>query len=138
MKRTFRYCLAAILFVGMLPAPGQSQDLSKSKGKDETDIISICRRLKGRIVDHTSNHGHDNRIWSRSLHQWRDLYIYLPPGYTKTERYPIMIFMHPFALDEKVFLRLVPAIDEAIASGALGDEWRRWFGAKPVPANIAG
>ena len=119
MKRIFRYCLAAVLFVSVFPAFGQSQQPSKAKGKDEFDIIGIGRRLKGRIVDHTGNHGQDNRIWSRSLHQWRDLYIYLPPGYTKTERYPIMIFLHPFAMDERTFLRFVPAIDEAIASGKL-------------------
>src|SRR5438045_4168121 len=103
MKRIIRYCLAAVVFVGLMPAIGQCQDVSKAKGKDEFDIIGLGRRLKGRIVDHTSNHGQDNRIWSRSLHQWRDLYIYLPPGYSKTERYPIMIFMHPFAMDERTF-----------------------------------
>ena len=58
-------------------------------------------------------------MWSRSMHQWRDLYIYLPPGYTKTEQYPIMIYLHPFAMDERTFLRIVPVIDEAIASGKL-------------------
>ena len=29
-------------------------------------------------------------------------------------------------------------IASAIASGALAAEWRRWFGAKPVPGVIAG
>jgi len=90
-----------------------------AKGKDEFDIVKIGRRLKGRIVDHTSNHHQDNRIWSRSLNQWRDLYIYLPPNYNKNERYPIMIFMHPFALDERTFLHLAPLIDDAIACGKL-------------------
>ena len=90
-----------------------------AKGKDEFDIIKIGRRLKGRIVDHTSNHAQDNRIWSRSLNQWRDLYLYLPPNYSKHERYPIMIYMHPFALDERSFLHLVPIIDDAIACGKL-------------------
>src|SRR5262245_161381 len=51
------------------------------KGHDEFDIIALGRRIKGRVIDHTGNHGRDHRIWSRSLHQWRDLYIYLPPGY---------------------------------------------------------
>ena len=118
MKRISRYCLAALLFVGLFPALVKSQDPSMAKGKDEYDIIGIGRRLKGRLVDYTSNHGHDNRMWSKALRQWRDLYVYLPPGYTKTERYPIMIYLHPFALDERTFLRLIPAIDEAIASGA--------------------
>jgi hypothetical protein len=29
-------------------------------------------------------------------------------------------------------------ITRAVASGALADEWRKWFGTKPVPAVIAG
>ena len=27
------------------------------------------------------NHGADNRIWSEALHEPRDLYVYLPPGF---------------------------------------------------------
>jgi hypothetical protein len=68
-------------------------------------------------VDHTANHGLDNRIWSRSLHQWRDLYIYLPPNFDKTQCYPIIYYLHPFALDEQTFLWVIPTIDEAIARG---------------------
>ena len=40
--------------------------------------------------------------------------------------------------DAETVALLDAGIGRAIASGALGDEWRRWFGAKPVPANIAG
>src|SRR5262245_57749381 len=118
MKRVFRGCLMAMILC-VLPAAAFAQEPGKAKGKDEFDMISLCRRLKGRIVDHTSNHGQDNRIWSRSLHQWRDVYIYLPPGYSKCERYPIMIFFHPFAMDERSFLRVVPLLDEAMACGKL-------------------
>ena len=116
MKRMTRFFLA-VLLVTLSPALAWSQ--TKAKGKDEFDMIGLCRQLKGRIVDHTGNHGQDNRIWSKALHQWRDLYIYLPPGYTRNERYPIMIFLHPFALDERTFLRLAPVLDEAIACGKL-------------------
>ncbi|MSQ96482.1 MAG: hypothetical protein EXR98_18285 [Gemmataceae bacterium] len=116
MKRTSWFLVMAVVLAGFLPLTALSQE---AKGKDETEFISICRRLKGRIVDHTGNHGHDNRIWSRSLHQWRDVYIYLPPGYNRNERYPIMVYLHPFAMDERTFLQVVPKIDEAIASGKL-------------------
>ncbi|MBI2805564.1 MAG: hypothetical protein HYX68_11355 [Planctomycetes bacterium] len=116
MKR-YICCLVVVgaLGVGALTSV-RSQE---AKGKDETEFIQIGRRLKGRVVDHTRNHGHDNRMWSRSLHQWRDLYIYLPPGYNRNERYPIIIYLHPFTLDERTFLRFVPKLDEAMACGKL-------------------
>ena len=116
MKSIFRSFLIALTLVGISVAVVESQE---SKGKDEFNVLGIGRRIKGRIVDHTGNHGQDHRIWSRSLHQWRDLYIYLPPGYNCNERYPIMIFLHPFALDERTFMHVVPLIDDAIASGKL-------------------
>ena len=91
-----------------------------AKGSDEFDIVGLRKRIKGRIVDHTANHGRDNRIWSlRPLHQWRDLYIYLPPGYNHDEAYPIIIYLHGFSLDERTFLRIVPYIDAAICKGKL-------------------
>jgi len=118
MKRISRHGVIALMLLGIFVSTIRGQE-TKAKGKDEFDIIRLGRQLKGRIVDHTGNHGQDNRIWSRSLHQWRDLYIYLPPGYTKNDCYPIMIFLHPFAMDERTFLRLIPYVDEAIASGKL-------------------
>lgn len=117
MKRIFRYGLVVVALACM-SSFALGQDV-KAKGKDEFDIIRLGRQLKGRIVDHTQNHGQDNRIWSKALHQWRDLYIYLPPGYNRNDRYPIMIFMHPFALDERTFLKVAPYLDEQISSGKL-------------------
>ena len=117
MNRISRFLLAALLLASACLATVQSQE--KSKDYDEFDIIRLGRRIKGRIMDHTGNHGRDHRIWSRSLHQWRDLYVYLPPGYSPHERYPIVLFFHPFALDERTFMRVVPAIDDAIACGKL-------------------
>ncbi len=126
MKSLTRITLIALVLAGIWPTLGQAQfnqyfqpAKEKEKGKDEFDMIGLVRRLKGRIVDHTNNHGQDHRIWSRSLHQWRDLYVYLPPGFDPHERYPIVFYLHPFAFDERTFLRLVPFIDEAIASGKL-------------------
>ena len=118
MKRFYRCSVVALMLATVSLATLQSQE-PKSKGQDEFDIISLGRRLKGRIIDHTGNHGRDHRIWSRSLHQWRDLYIYLPPGYDPNERYPVVIFMHPFAMDERCVMRVIPTIDEAIACGKL-------------------
>jgi S-formylglutathione hydrolase FrmB len=75
--------------------------------------------LQGTIVDRTANHGVDRRIWSRSLYQYRDLYVYLPPGYDKNQTYPIMIFLHGFGQDEQSFLNIAPYIDKAIVQGKL-------------------
>jgi S-formylglutathione hydrolase FrmB len=116
MKSLFRTYLIALALVSIPLAAVKSQE---PKGKDEFNIVGIGRRIKGRIVDQTANHGQDHRIWSRSLHQWRDLYIYLPPGFNPNERYPIVIFLHPFALDERTFLHVVPEIDDAIACGKM-------------------
>src|SRR4051812_1581902 len=113
MMTTSRNWLLALALVGAALSPLQAQE--PAKGRDEFDFIGLVHCLKGRLVDHTDNHGHDNRIWSRSLFQYRDLYIYLPPGYDKKQAYPIIYFLHPFALDERCFLHVIPAIDEAIA-----------------------
>ena len=100
MKNLTRIALIAIVLAGVCPAAYCQYSKDRpDKGKDEFDIVGLCRRLKGRLVDNTGNHGKDHRIWSRSLHQWRDLYVYLPPGYDPCERYPIVIYLHPFAYE---------------------------------------
>src|SRR5262245_44982227 len=58
------------------------------KADNELEVTS--RKLQGHIVDFTFNHGTDKRMWSRSLEQRRDLYVYLPPGYDPSLRYPLM------------------------------------------------
>src|SRR5262249_24214223 len=75
--------------------------------KDSNQLDVINRRLQGKVVDYTANHGVDNRIWSRSLYQRRDLYVYLPPHFDPNQQYPLMIWMHGFAQDEQSFLEQV-------------------------------
>ena len=116
MKTFCRLSLIVLTFITMPLSAARSQE---PKDHDEYDIIRIGKHIKGRIVDFTGNHGRDHRIWSRSLHQWRDLYVYLPPGFNRHESYPIIIYMHPFAFNERTFLRLIPHIDEAIVKGKL-------------------
>lgn len=111
LLRSFLIALAAVVFTYAMAEGDDS--------KDQFNLIGIGHRIKGKIIDHTNNHGRDHRIWSRSLHQWRDLYIYLPPKYNPNEQYPIVIYMHPFAQDERTFLTLVPVVDEAICKGKL-------------------
>jgi S-formylglutathione hydrolase FrmB len=84
------------------------------------DLEQINRRLQGQVVDHTENHGSDRRIWSAALHERRDLYIYLPPGFDPQQSYPFMMWLHGFAQDERSFLRyVVDDLDAAMAAGKL-------------------
>ena len=92
---------------------------ANGKVKSTARILSLDLHLSGTICDFTNNHGHDKRIWSRSLYQKRDLYVYLPPGYDKDQAYPVMIYLHGFAIDETSFLKIVPIIDDAIVKGKL-------------------
>lgn len=115
MKSKTRCWLMGIILIAASHAPLHAEE--PAKGRDEFDMIGLVRKLKGRVVDHTHNHGLDNRIWSRSLHDWRDLYIYMPPGFDTNQCYPIIYFLHPFALDERTFLHVIPEIDAAIACG---------------------
>jgi S-formylglutathione hydrolase FrmB len=87
--------------------------------KDGNEINALNRRLCGRVLDYTANHGCDNRIFARSMWQRRDLYVYLPPHFNPNHRYPLIIFLHGFAADEQMFLKVAPKVDEAITSGHL-------------------
>jgi pimeloyl-ACP methyl ester carboxylesterase len=76
--------------------------------------------LAGSLVDYTHQHGRDRRIWSPALGERRDLYVYLPPGYDPARRYPVLIWLHGIAEDERSFLESgLACFDAAIASGCL-------------------
>jgi S-formylglutathione hydrolase FrmB len=84
-------------------------------------LEQINRRLAGRLVDHTHNHGADRRIWSATLNERRDLYVYLPPGFNPCQAYPVLIWLHGVDEDERTFIRqgALEAFDAAIAAGRL-------------------
>lgn len=85
-----------------------------------TDLDALNDRLAGHVVDFTHNHGADRRIWSPALGECRDLYVYLPPGYDPSLRYPLLIWLHPFMEDEQAFTAWVAeSIDRAIVCGRL-------------------
>ncbi|HEX3315353.1 MAG TPA: alpha/beta hydrolase-fold protein [Gemmataceae bacterium] len=80
----------------------------------------IQRQLHGQIVDLTHNHGRDNRIWSTALGEKRDMYVYLPPNYDPSRKYPLGIFLHGAAQDELFFLQAhVRLFDQAIYEGRM-------------------
>jgi S-formylglutathione hydrolase FrmB len=113
--KTIRWLGAALLL-----ALAVSDARATGWRKDTNEIDVINRRLKGKVIDHTANHGVDRRIWSRSLYQRRDLYVYVPPNFDPHVRYPLLIWLHGFAEDEQSFLHFVaPILDEAICAGKL-------------------
>jgi S-formylglutathione hydrolase FrmB len=80
----------------------------------------VNRKLCGKILDYTHNHTGDYRIWSESLHEKRDLYVYLPPHYDPCKHYPMAIYLHGFREDESGFLEdVVCPLDRAISEGKL-------------------
>jgi S-formylglutathione hydrolase FrmB len=110
---TLSPCHLVILLLAAVPARA-------SVFEPRTNLAELNARLHGHVVDHTHNHGADRRIWSPALRQWRDLYVYLPPGFDPHQSYPLVIWLHAFAQDEKYFLRdMVVPVDRAIACGRL-------------------
>jgi S-formylglutathione hydrolase FrmB len=88
--------------------------------KESDDLIQINKKLRGQVIDHTANHGKDRRLWSPALGQRRDVYVYLPPGFDPQLKYPLVIWLHGFAQDERSFLREVaPRLDACICAGLL-------------------
>lgn len=106
----------ALVLMGLAPWSYSSAHVLRNRGA----LDAINRRLSGQVVDYTNNHGTDRRIWSPSLGQRRDLYVYLPPGYDPCLRYPFMLWLHGFSQDESSFLKdVAEPLDRAIAAGKL-------------------
>src|SRR5262249_49724976 len=109
-----RWLMKRLLFLALLALIAAPVERAcATPWQKDAALGSINRKISGRIMDHTANHGSDHRIWSAALGQKRDLYVYLPPNYDKDARYPFLIFMHGFGFDEQTFLHIVPYIDEA-------------------------
>jgi S-formylglutathione hydrolase FrmB len=103
----------AVLVLAFVSAAAEARDR-------RVDVEAINQRLAGKVLDFTHNSGVDRRIWSPSLGQWRDLYVYVPPGYDPTQQYPVILFLHPFLMDEHSFMDyVVELLDQAIVCGKL-------------------
>ena len=76
-------------------------------------------RLAGQVIDYTTNHGSDRRIFSPILGMPRDLYVYLPPGYDPGHRYPLVLFFHMADVDEHFFIgsTVLKELDDLIVCG---------------------
>jgi S-formylglutathione hydrolase FrmB len=106
----------AVVVLGLAPAsPALAGPL-----RPRTDLDRVNEGLAGRVVDYTDNHGENRRLWSPALHERRSVYVYLPPGFDPGLRYPLIVWLHGFAQDEKSFLRyVVGPLDRAMACGKL-------------------
>ncbi len=110
-----------LLLMGLLAVPSTAQ------GKKPESLESVNARLHGRVIDHTTNHGADRRIWSTALCQRRDLYVYLPPCFDPKQQYPLVLYLHGFTQDERTFLeKQIQLFDRAIASGQMAPSIIAW------------
>jgi S-formylglutathione hydrolase FrmB len=110
--------LRGLLVVAALAAAAGSVCAVGLPGRSN-QLDELNARLRGTILDYTHNHGADRRICSHALHERRDMYVYLPPGYDPHRSYPAMIAMHGLAQDEQFFLRGAEYFDRAMACGDL-------------------
>jgi S-formylglutathione hydrolase FrmB len=114
LVKRFRW-FGAVVLVGLalFPTPAGARDRP-------VDLEAVNQRLAGNVIDFTHNSGVDRRIWSPSLGEWRDLYVYVPPGFNPAQRYPIVLFLHPFLMDEHSFVDyVVDLLDGAIVHGTV-------------------
>jgi S-formylglutathione hydrolase FrmB len=110
--------LLALLVVFATSTPAQANFLRRLF-RQPGELDRLNRRLHGKILDFTFNHGTDNRQYSEALCEKRDLYVYLPPGYDPKLQYPLTIFLHGIGQDEKNFLEFAELFDRAMACGTL-------------------
>jgi S-formylglutathione hydrolase FrmB len=108
-----RYVTTAALIVLVAVQPAQAQFRARAR------LRGLNERIEGRVVDYTRNLRGDNRLYSPILGESRDLYIYLPPGYTPTRAYPLILYLHMAFVDERRFVasNRVIELDEMIEAG---------------------
>ena len=110
-----RWFFAALVALVWAATPAQAQVF------DLVNLDHLNRKLRGRVVDYTQNHGADRRLYSPILGRPRDLYVYLPPGYDPSIAYPLIVFLHGADIDEHDFLDPgdLKALDWMISAGQM-------------------
>jgi S-formylglutathione hydrolase FrmB len=83
-------------------------------------VQHVNRKMQGQLIDFTCSQGTDRRLWSPALQQRRSLFVYVPPGFDPSKKYPLALFLHGAAQDEQFFLQTqVQLFDQAIVAGIL-------------------
>jgi S-formylglutathione hydrolase FrmB len=112
-----RRFVAAFVLLLFVPAasPARAQLFSL------VNLDHLNSKLRGRLVDHTRNHGTDRRQDSSVLGGPRDLYVYLPPCYDPSIAYPLIIFLHGSDVDEHDLLDPsdIKILDQLIVQGLM-------------------
>jgi len=105
--------VAAFLLIAMASPSSPGQLFNK------VNLDRLNRKLSGKVVDYTNNHGQDRRICSTVLGVKRDLYVYLPPGYDPKIAYPMVLFLHTAQIDEHTLIApgVIETIDAMMARG---------------------
>ena len=105
--------VAAVLLLALAGSSGEAQVFNK------VNLDRLNRKLCGKIVDYTSNHGQDRRIDSPILGRKRDLYVYLPPNYDPDSAYPLVLYLHTAMVDEHTLIApgVIETVDAMIARG---------------------
>jgi S-formylglutathione hydrolase FrmB len=104
---------AVLLLIALASPPSMGQVFNG------INLDRLNHKLRGQVVDYTSNHGQDRRIFSPILGMKRDLYVYLPPGYDPKTAYPMVLYLHTAYVDEHTLIApgVIETFDAMIASG---------------------
>lgn len=107
------------MMVLLLAASTAPMGEAKAQVFNKVNLDRLNRKLCGKVVDYTSNHGEDKRIESPILGRKRDLYVYLPPGYDPKLAYPMVLFLHTASVDEHTLIApgIIETVDAMIAQG---------------------
>jgi S-formylglutathione hydrolase FrmB len=113
-----RSLLGLAILVGVAAEVEAAGILWRSRHK-VPELATVNCKLNGTVLDFTHNHGCDRRIYSPALDSKRDLYIYLPPGFDHSKRYPVIFYLHGLGQDETRSLNGIEIFDKEISAGRL-------------------
>ncbi len=99
--RRSRFACGLIVALALIATPSTTAHAGLFDGDR---LAATNRSLAGTVLDFTHNHGADHRLFSTILGMKRDLYVYLPPGYTPSRAYPLILYFHGAFGDEHSFL----------------------------------
>lgn len=107
--------------VPLLLGVSLGSSLSHAQIEQFNNLRLLNAKLAGHVDDYTRNHGRFNRLPSRILNQRKDLYVYTPPGYCTSRRYPLVLWLHGAFGDEHSFFDSVQLdkLDDDIRCGRL-------------------